>query len=395
MIKILYIDVNCKGSSTGDIVYSLHSQCIENSIDSAVCYGRGLKIKEHNVYKFGLDFETYLHALLTRLTGYTGCFSFFSTQRLIKFIDCFNPQIIHIHELHAYFVNVSKLLNYLKKKKIKTVFTNHCEFIYTGKCGHAKKCLRYSKQCGSCPELHNYPSSLFFDRTKNMLKTKRAIFENWEECVFVSPSQWLNSRIDYSFLKNKKRFVIHNGIDVKSFTFEKKAKSSNKAKTILSVAPNIMSDLKGGERIIKLARLFEGQNVEFVLVGDTNNYSKKIPSNVKIYPLVSNKAQLIDFYQKSDLFVICSSFENFPTTCIEAQCCGLPVCGFDVGGVSETILPGNGFTVEYGDINAMKMMIEKMLKSNFDRKSISIKSKNEFSNKKMFDNYLQLYKTLI
>lgn len=394
-MKILYIDVNCKNSSTGDIVYSLYSNCIESGIDAAVCYGRGQKINEKNIFKFGIDFETYLHAFLTRITGFTGCFSIVSTNRLIKYIKRFKPDIVHIHELHAYFVNISRLLNYLKKNGIKTVFTNHCEFIYTGKCGHAKECLRYSDKCGKCPHLRDYPSSLFFDRTSKMLKIKKKIFEDWDECVFVSPSKWLDARMDSSFLKNKKRYIIHNGINTNVFTAKEIVNTLHDKKTILSVAPNIMSDLKGGERIIKLARLFSGQNVEFVLVGDTINYPTPVPNNVKIYPLVSDKKQLIDFYQNSDVFLICSSFENFPTTCIEAQCCGVPICGFNVGGVAETILPGNGVVVEYGNLNALKSTIESLLVSDKDKQDISLKSKTEFSNKRMFETYLDLYKRIV
>ena len=118
-MRILYIDVNCKHSSTGNIVYGLFSCCKSAGIESAVCYGRGPLIKERGVYKFGIDFETLIHAFLTRLTGLMGYFSFFSTRRLIRYIKHFKPDIIHVHELYAYFVNVPQLLNFLKKATIK------------------------------------------------------------------------------------------------------------------------------------------------------------------------------------------------------------------------------------------------------------------------------------
>ena len=105
-MKILLIDVNCKNSSTGKILYDLYTGVNESGNEAAVCYGRGKKIKEHNIFKFGLDVETYIHALLTRITGFTGCFSPFSTIRLIRFIKKFKPDVVHIHELHAYFVNI-------------------------------------------------------------------------------------------------------------------------------------------------------------------------------------------------------------------------------------------------------------------------------------------------
>ena len=103
--KILYIDVNYKKGSTGKIVYELHKGAKEKGFDSYVAYGRGKKIKENNVLKFAYNIETIFHAFMSRITGLHGYFSYFSTRRLIKYIKEINPDIIHIHELHGYFVN--------------------------------------------------------------------------------------------------------------------------------------------------------------------------------------------------------------------------------------------------------------------------------------------------
>ena len=142
-MKILLIDACCKYGSTGKIVYSLY-QCIKQSGHTvAVCYGRGEEINEPNIYKFGLDWETYLHAGLARLTGKNGYYSPLSTKRLINYIEKFKPDVIHIHELHAYFVNIYPLLEYIKKKKIKVVWTFHCEYMYTGRCGYSYECNKW------------------------------------------------------------------------------------------------------------------------------------------------------------------------------------------------------------------------------------------------------------
>ena len=82
-MRILYINVICKHGSTGKITYDLYTQCKDDGHEAVVCYGRGPKLKEPDVYKFGLDWETNVHALLTRLTGVNGCWSFFSTRRLL------------------------------------------------------------------------------------------------------------------------------------------------------------------------------------------------------------------------------------------------------------------------------------------------------------------------
>ncbi|MCF0127039.1 MAG: glycosyltransferase, partial [Pseudobutyrivibrio sp.] len=132
-MRVLLIDVNCKYSSTGKIVYNLCQFLNAHGHEAAVAYGRGEEIDEPGIFKFGIDNETRMHALLARITGYNGRFSPKSTARLLDFIEEFNPDVIHIHELHAYFVNHRELLEYIKSKHIPVVWTFHCEYMYTGK----------------------------------------------------------------------------------------------------------------------------------------------------------------------------------------------------------------------------------------------------------------------
>ena len=191
------MDVLCKSGSTGKIVYELYKKASAAGHEAAVSYGRGAEVKEHNIFKFGLDWETKFHALLTRITGYTGCFSPFSTKRLIKFIDRFQPDIIHLHEPHAYFLNLRPFFEYLAAKKIPLVYTFHCEFAFTGKCGHPLQCENWKTGCGNCPNLRDYPKTIFFDHTAAMLKEKLRLLE-MQNMVITSPSQWLADRTHHS-----------------------------------------------------------------------------------------------------------------------------------------------------------------------------------------------------
>lgn len=270
--RILLLDVNCKFSSTGKIVYDLFNYLKKEGREAAICYGRGELIKEDGIFKFGLDWETKMHAGLARLTGYNGCFSPFSTKRLIRYIEKFKPDVIHIHELHAYFVNIKPLINYIKKQNIKIVSTFHCEYMYTGKCGHAYTCDKYRRICGKCPAVHEYPKSLFFDKTKQMFLMKKKLLEDLDMRI-VTPSQWLADRVKISFLKDKPIRVIHNGIDTDIFhpvdTSELREELQIPAdyKIVLAVAPDIMSDRKGGQWILKLAEMMKNEKYYFVLVG--------------------------------------------------------------------------------------------------------------------------------
>lgn len=394
-MKVLLIDVNCKNSSTGKIVYDLYTAVNKNGDEAAVCYGRGEKIHEKNIFKFGIDIETYLHALLTRITGFTGCFSPFSTFRLIRFIKKFKPDVVHIHELHAYFVNIKPLINYLKKNKIKTVMTLHCEFAYTGKCGHSVECEKWQTECGDCPHLKEYPSTLFFDHTKAMFLQKKKLFSNFENLTVIAPSNWLAKRVKQSFLGGKDIRVIHNGIDTNIFSpkdtaaLREKHKIADGEKVVLAVAPNLMSENKGGKYVLKLAKMMEGQNIRFILIGVDEEMTPET-KNVIILHRVYDKELLAQYYSLADVFVICSERENFPTTCLEAQCCGASVCGFDVGGAKETLLDQfKNNCVSYGDVIALKAVVQAQLLSK--DACIGQIAVGMFSVNQMAKNYTDLY----
>lgn len=270
--RVLLIDVNCKFSSTGKIVYNLFKGLKEDGREAAICYGRGDEIHEEGIYKFGLDWETNIHAGLARITGYNGFFSPLSTKRLIAYIEKFQPDVIHIHELHAYFVNIKPLLKYIKKKKIKVIWTFHCEYMYTGKCGYTYDCKKYMSGCDNCPAIKEYPKSILFDKTKQMYLMKKKLLEDMDVEI-ITPSKWLADRVKLSFLKDKKIRVIHNGIDINIFhpmnvdDLKKQLNISPKDKVVIAIAPDIMIERKGGKQVLKLAKSMIDQSVVFVLVG--------------------------------------------------------------------------------------------------------------------------------
>lgn len=401
-MRIVLIDVVYKEGSTGQIVYNLKSFLNNQGECAAACYGRGAKTDEDEkeAFKFGYDFETYIHATLTRVSGYTGCFSYFSTRRLIRFLDEFKPDIVHIHELHAYFVNINTLLSYLKKKGIKTVLTLHCEFMYTGKCGHSVTCEKWKTTCGHCPRLHEYPTTLLFDHTKEMFNEKKKLLSDYDNLIVVCPSHWLAERAKLSFLKEKEIIVIPNGINTKVFhrrdaiKLRSELDINEKEKIILSVAPHIMTKEKGGEYVIQMAKRFLGLNARFVLVG-TENHDPQYSENIIMAGTIKDPVMLSEYYSMADVLLVCSERENFPTTCLEAQCCGAPICGFDTGGTKETsIIVDKHLFVDYADIDALyNALIYIFNEPSFaDHDSISQRAIGEYSIENMCRKYYDLYK---
>lgn len=399
-MKILLIDVNYGKSSTGKIVYDLAQKLNESDTNIAkVLYGRGDKIYDDNVgIRVSSVIEVYFHALMTRLTGLNGFFSFFSTRKIISEIKKFKPDVIHLHELHGYYVNYSKVLDFIKQNNLPVVWTFHCEFAYTGKCGYSYDCEKWKTECNSCPQIKEYPASLYFDFTRYMFNKKKSDFLNFKNIIFVTPSKWLAKRVKQSFLAMHDIRVVHNGIDTEKIFYPKfgfQKKSDRSVKTIISVAPDIMSDRKGGKWIIELAKRFD-DSFRFILVGVVGEI-EDLPSNVVAINRTNNQSELADFYSSADLFLICSKRENFPTTCLESLACGTPVMGFDEGGTAETAPNGLGVFVPFGNLELLEYSVRRFFDGDI---SISSSDCREFASKfysknTMFNNYISIYNEIL
>ena len=396
-MKVLLIDVNCKHSSTGKIVYDLYQNLRTDGHKVAVCYGRGETVVGDNIFKFGLDVETIIHAGLARLNGLNGYFSPLSTKRLIRFIDDFQPDVVHIHELHAYFVNIRPLIYYLKEKKIKLIWTFHCEYMYTGKCGHAYECEKWKVDCGNCPALKEYPRSLFFDFTKKMHRDKKILLSDIDFTI-VTPSNWLAERVKMSFLQDKKITVIHNGIEAKKIfyprreediTLLKERYGIDNKRIVLAVAPNIMSESKGGDVVIEISKHFVQEDIHFVLVGAEKD--EVISENVHLVKKIFDQDELALWYSSADVFLICSKRENFPTTCLEAMCCGTPVVGLDSGGTKETVPAPYGTFCLPGDVEGIVKAIRCHITNGKHSEDIHDMGCRLYDKNVMYQSYLELY----
>ena len=393
-MRVLLIDVNCKYSSTGKIVYSLFKKLKEDGHEAAICYGRGPLIDEPGIFKFGLDWETVLHAGLARITGYNGYFSYFSTKRLLNYIEHYKPDVIHIHELHAYFVNIRPLLEYIKTKKIKLIWTFHCEYMYTGKCGHAYECNKWMKECGGCPAIREYPKSLIFDQTRKMFYDKKELLQDLNFTI-VTPSQWLAERVKESFLGMKRILVIHNGIDTSNFFYPRDSEKLRERynlvgkNVILSIAPDILSESKGGQIILKLSKTITDKDFRFVLVG--TNETKKYSDNVWLIAKTKDTNELAEWYSMADVFLICSKRENFPTTCLEALACGAPIVGIDQGGTKETAPVPYGKFVEGKNSDTIIDVIKCQIGLHLNKKEIRSFAINNYSIEQMYKKYFVLY----
>lgn len=390
--KILLANVDGNAGSTGKITHDLYTSLNGDGYQAAIAHGRGMDIHEPGVFKFGIPAETYIHAGLARLTGYNGRFSPLSTRRLLRFIDNYQPDIVNLHEMYAYFVDIGTLIRYLRENHIPTVWTLHCEEMYTGKCGHAFECTRYKTGCGHCPAVHEYPKSLWVDHTHELWEEKQKLFEGWA-VTLVTPSQWLADRVKGSFLRDKRLEVIHNGIDTSIF-HPQDASSLRREfhlegkKVVLSVMPDIHNKDKGADKVLAISKLMP--DIQFVIAGadKTETYT----DNCLLIQRTRDQNRLAEWYSLADVYLICSKRENFPTTCIEAMCCGAPVVGIDGGGTKETVpSPYGVFCPESEDLTELCEAIRRQIMREYTHESIGAQGIRRYSAKVMYQHYLELF----
>lgn len=400
-MKILQVNCVYNSGSTGKIVADVHNELKKNGIESVVCYGRGAKVSEPHVYKTCGELYSKFNNLLSRITGimYGGCL--FSTNRLISIIKKEKPDIVHLHCINGYFVNIYRILRFLKKSGIKTILTLHAEFMYTANCGHALECERWKTGCGNCPNLKKETKSLLFDRTRTSWKRMQKAFLGFDNLVLTSVSPWLMGRAEMSpMLKGRVHHVILNGLDTSVFKVRdtsdlKKFNGLTDEKVIFHAAPFFTDEpehLKGGRYIIKLAEQLP--NVRFFVAGDyPNNLS--VPKNVTLLGRIYNQAELAAFYSMADLTVIASKKETFSMICAESLSCGTPVVGFEAGAPEQISLAEYSTFVEYGDFNALTAAVLKMLDAPHDKLTVSKAAHQKYAKSQMTAGYVGVYSSII
>ena len=399
-MKVLQVNCVYKKGSTGKIVHDIHTELKASGIESVVCYGRGVKIKEPGVYKTCGEFYSKFNNLLSRITGimYGGCF--FSTNKLIRIIKKEKPDVVHLHCLNGYFVNIYRLVSWLKKRGIKTVLTLHAEFMHTANCGHAYGCEKWKTGCGKCPVFKKETKSILFDRTATSWRRMKKAFDGFENISIVAVSKWIAGRASSSpILKGKKVEVIYNGILTENFNSEinfilnnelkKRYGITENKKIVLHVTPSFDNKIKGGKYFIELSKILP-KEYQCVVIGSKN---VALDNNIISIPFISNQLELAEFYKMAEVFVITSLQDNYPTVCLEANCCGTPVVGFDVGGVKETIFNDMGDVVPFGDIDALSRVVQKFAneKMLFSNQFID-ECRKRNDKKRMSFEYVELYK---
>ena len=398
-MKVLQVNCVYKKGSTGKIMYDIHKELLADGVESVICYGRGEKTSDAGVYKTCGELYSKFNNLLTRFTGimYGGCL--LSTNKLINIIKREKPDVVHLHCLNGYFVNIYRLVSWLNKNNVKTVLTLHAEFMHTGNCGHALECEKWTTGCGSCPRLKKETKSLLIDGThRSWVKMKKA-FEGFDTLRVTSVSPWLMERAMRSpILKDHKHTVVMNGLDTDVFhpydtTSLREELGITDEKIIFHATPYFSGDkdnFKGGYYVIKLAEALKDKGVRVIVAGNYAD-SVKCPENMTLLGRVSDQVKLAELYSLADLTVIASKKETFSMIVAESLSCGTPVVGFCAGGPESITINEYSKFVEYGDTDAFITAADELIGRSVDSDVISAKAHEKYSKNNMSKNYKKLY----
>ncbi len=341
-MRILQISTVCGSGSVGRILVDIYHTIEKNGDEGIIAYGRQTAPEGLNAWRFGSNADMSFHVLSTFFKGEHGFASAGQTRRLIKKIRELRPDVIHLHNIHGFVLQVELLFAYLKEAKVPVVWTLHDCWPYTGHCAFYDYhgCEKWKTACESCPEhKRTYPYALFRDNTANNYRRKKAAFTGVEKLTIVTPSKWLAEEVGHSFLREYPVRVIPNGIDLGVFCPEESGLRKDlglEGKCVVLGVANVWERRKGLDYFLWLAEKLPDE-YRIVLIGLSDKQKKTLPAKAIGMGRTSSARELAEYYSMADMFVNATLEDNFPTTNLEALACGTPVITFETGGSPESL----------------------------------------------------------
>ena len=357
-MKILQINSVCGVGSTGKIAEDLYWEYKKNGYDCTLAWGRkqGGRIPTQDRIQIGEKKDYLFHALEARFFDDCGFGSRKATKNFLKQVEKYDPDVIQLHNVHGYYINIKYLFEFLAESNKKVIWTLHDCWPMTGHCAcfDYANCQKWQTHCFSCPLLGSYPKSFCIDRSRSNYEEKRKLFTSVRDLVLVPVSYWLSDLLKKSFLSDVPKKVIHNGINTEIFqprpsNLRNLYQLGNK-KIVLGVAFG-WSEKKGLKDFAILAKILPRAEYQVVLIGVDEKRRQQLPSQVLAIPKTESQEELAQWYSEASVFVNPTYEDNFPTVNLEAQECGTPVITYNTGGSVESVPREN--IVPKGDVQGL------------------------------------------
>lgn len=394
---LLQINVTANWGSTGKIAEQIGLCAQANGWDSYIAYGRMMNPSKNKLIKIGSQLDVYEHYAEGKFLDNEGLASRRATKAFLEQVDEIKPDIVHLHNIHDHYMNYRLLFQYLAEKKTPVVWTQHDQWATTGHCAfNLCGCERWKEECHDCPLSKWYS----LDQSRRNYQLKQRLLADIPSLTIIPVSEWLADNIRQSHIKDRPIQVIHNGIDIKTFSpmptnaHERYGIAKDK-KIVLGVAA-IWDTRKGLDDFYRLAELLPSEEYAIVVVGQLIGEAKKVDGACQMVFVdrTQNALELAQLYFSAAVFVNPTYQDNYPTTNLEAIACGTPVITYRTGGSPESVDENTGAVVEQGDINGLVNNICRLTSQDFTE-ACRIKAEREFDNAKCFNPYILLYNKLI
>lgn len=402
-MKVLHINTALVTDAPGRIAEEIGKVLISNGHESYIGYGRFTRPIASKSIKIGNKPDQLLHVLKTRLFDTHGFGSTSATEKFIYDIRQIDPDIIHLHNLHGYFLNVEVLFKYLKSAGKPIVWTLHDCWPFTGHCSHYDYvgCDRWKTKCYSCPNKNAYPTSWLLDNSTQNYFRKKGLFTGLDSMRIVAPSGWLANQVKESFLKDYPMEVLSNGVNLAIFKPHNEIDSIKeryglKGKRLILGVASFWGRHKGLDDFIRLSSLIPGDTT-IALIGLNKKQQEGLPANIIGISRTENVDELAAFYSAADVFVNPTYVDTFPTTNLEALACGTPVVTYNTGGSPESLDQETGMVVEKGDLTGLSEAVKSILdqgKKHYAEKCIA-RAQLLYNKEECYLKYLDLYKKML
>ena len=395
-MKVVQINSCANWGSTGTIAENINRVAASHGWDTFFAYGWSMNPCQSNLIRVGNRFTRTNAIIQARLFDNSGLVCKKQTAELIEQLRKIKPNVIHLHNIHAYYLNYPLLFDYLNTAKIPLVWTLHDCWSFTGHCAHfiTSRCEKWKQGCNNCPSKKLYPASWLMNRSEKNYSLKKSIFSRCENLHIITVSKWMENMARESFLNKYDIRTIYNGIDTSKFII--RDAHPRKRIRLLAVA-SIWTNHKGLKDYYELRKLLPVEKYEMILVGMSEKQIKELPDGI-IGKLRTNSVdELIDYYNNSDIVLSLSYGESMGLTPVEGMACGTPAIVYNNTAQPELISPDTGIAVTTGNIGEVKLAIEAIAnrgKSSF-LKACRERAVSNFNKTERCQDYFSIYESLV
>ena len=433
MPKIIQINTALNCGSHGRIVEQISHIAAEKGFETTIVHGaRYVNKSQCSDIQTTTRLQEKLNGLRSLLFDAHGLGLKNATKSLITKLQEIKPDIVHLHNIHGYYLNYRILFEYLAKSGVPVVWTLHDCWSMTGHCAQFENyhCDKWKTQCHDCQYLMDWYPKAVMDNSKRNFELKKQCFTSVENMTIVPVSHWLEDVVKQSFLAKYPIKVINNGVDISSFRPRPVSPSSRPMSVspsfrpmpvsssfrsmsvspsfrpseasgeipsdkfvILGVASNWDND-KGVQEFVKLS---ENHDYQVVMLGVKDNLKQKLPKNIIAISRTDSQDELAEYYSLADVFVNPTYKDTFPTVNLEALACGTPVVTYKTGGSPESVTTETGIVVEKGCFNQLVEAVETIRKNGKHYYTTSCRDRAvKFYNKdNRFKDYMDLYENIL